>query len=116
MMKIRFVASFILAWFAAASAAPVDFDFKDPKGVNNVVFKTDAPLESINGTATGISGSVTLDPAEPGAIKGRIAVATASMHVGNPMMKEHLQSDKWMNVAKFPEITFETESAAHVKT
>ncbi|HEY2951858.1 MAG TPA: YceI family protein [Verrucomicrobiae bacterium] len=101
---------------AIALAAPQTFDFKDPKGVNNVVFKTDAPLESINGTATGISGSVTFDPADPGAIKGRIVVATASLHVGNPMMKEHLHSDKWMNVAKFPEITFETESAANVKT
>jgi hypothetical protein len=45
-------------------AAPLTFDFKDPKTVNNVVFKTDAPLESINGTATGISGAVTFDPAD----------------------------------------------------
>ena len=35
---------------AKLSAAPMDFDFKDPKGVNNVVFKLDAPLEAINGT------------------------------------------------------------------
>jgi polyisoprenoid-binding protein YceI len=116
-MKYKFVLTvFCVSLSARALAAPQTFDFKDPKGVNNVVFKTDAPLESINGTATGISGSVTFDPADPGAIKGRIVVATASMHVGNPMMKEHLHSDKWMNVAKFPEITFETENAANVKT
>ena len=46
---------------ATAPAAPLEFDFKDPKGVNNVVFKTDALLESINGVATGISGRVTFD-------------------------------------------------------
>ena len=39
-----------------ALAEPQTFDFKDPKGVNNAVFKLDAPLEAINGNATGISG------------------------------------------------------------
>src|SRR5438477_12851058 len=116
MMKIRFVASFILAWFAAASAAPVDFDFKDPKGVNNVIFKTDAPLESINGTATGISGTVTFDPDNPGAVKGKIIVQANSLHLGNPMQKEHLHSDKWLDVMKYPEISFEVESVKNVRT
>ena len=97
-------------------AAPIEFDFKDPKGVNNVIFKTDAPLESINGTATGISGKVTFDPDNPGAVKGKIVVQSSSLHVGNPMQKEHLHSDKWLDVAKYPEITFEVESAKNVKT
>lgn len=92
-----------------ASAAPQSFDFKDPKGVNNVVFKLDAPLEAINGAASGISGTVTFDPENPSATKGKIIVAASSLHVGNSMMKEHLHGDKWMNVAKFPEITFEAE-------
>ena len=43
---------------SAAFAAPLAFDFKDPKGVNNVQFHLDAPLESISGQATGISGTV----------------------------------------------------------
>ena len=97
-------------------AAPIEFDFKDPKGVNNVIFKTDAPLESINGTATGISGKVTFDPDNPGAVKGKIVVQSSSLHVGNPMQKEHLHSDKWLDVAKYPEITFGVESAKNVKT
>jgi polyisoprenoid-binding protein YceI len=98
------------------SGAPLTFDFKDPKGVNNVIFKTDAPLESINGTATAISGSVTFDPANPAALSGRIVVAASSLHLGNPMQKEHLHSDKWLNVAKYPEIIFETTKVANVKT
>jgi polyisoprenoid-binding protein YceI len=96
-------------------AAPISFDFKDPKGVNNVIFKTDAPLESINGTASGVSGKVTFDPENPGAIKGRIVVATASLHVPNPTMKEHLHGDGWLDVANHPEIVFEAESAKNVK-
>jgi polyisoprenoid-binding protein YceI len=100
---------------ATAPAVPLEFDFKDPKGVNNVVFKTDAPLESINGVATGISGRVTFDPDNPGAVKGKIIVQASSLHLGNPMQKEHLHSDKWLDVAKYPEIIFEVESAKNVK-
>ncbi|MDB6031514.1 MAG: YceI family protein [Verrucomicrobiales bacterium] len=92
----------------AGFAAPQSYDFKDPKGVNNVVFKLDAPLESINGTANGISGSVQFDPQSPKDLKGKIVVAGSTLHVGNPTMKEHLHSDKWMDVKQFPEITFET--------
>ena len=97
-------------------AAPIQFDFKDPKGVNNVVFKTDAPLESINGTASGITGTVTFDPEQPGATKGKIVVASKSLHVGNATMKEHLHGENWMNVEKFPEMTFELNSLKNVKT
>lgn len=101
---------------AGASAAPIQFDFKDPKGVNNVVFKTDAPLESINGTAGGISGTVTFDPDNPAATTGKIVVAANSMHVGNPMMKEHMHGEMWMNVAKYPDIVFEVVSLKNAKT
>ena len=48
-----------------ALAAPQTFDFKDPKGINNAGFKLDAPLEAINGNASGVSGTVTFDPANP---------------------------------------------------
>ncbi len=101
---------------ANLSATPMDFDFKDPKGVNNVVFKLDAPLEAINGTATGISGKVTFDPDSPGSVKGKIVVQVASMHLGNPTQKEHLHGAQWMNAAKHPEITFEVVSAKNAKS
>src|ERR1043165_6440445 len=97
----------LLTLTTAVYAAPQSFDFKDPKGVNNAVFKLDAPLESINGTASGISGTVTFDPANPSATKAKIVVTASSLHVGNPTMKEHLHSDKWMDVAKYPEISFD---------
>ena len=52
----------LLSLATAVYAAPQSFDFKDPKGVNNAVFKLDAPLESINGSANGITGTVSFDP------------------------------------------------------
>ena len=100
----------------AAFAAPQTFDFKDPKGVNNAVFKLDAPLEAVNGNATGISGTVTFDPADPAATRGKIVVASSSLHVGNPMQQQHLLSDKWMDAAKYPEISFEAKELKNVKT
>lgn len=35
--------------------------------------------------------------------------------VPNPMMKQHLHSDLWMDTAKFPEIIFEAKSLDNVK-
>ena len=112
------LASLILATglTTAALAAPLTFDFKDPKGVNNAVFKLDAPLEAINGSANGISGSVTFDPANPGATKGKIVVDATTLTVPNPMMKGHLHSPMWMDVATHKEITFETKELKNVKT
>jgi len=97
-------------------AASESFDFKDPKGVNNAVFNLDAPLESVNGSASGISGTVSFDPENPSATTGKIVVAAESLTVPNPMQKEHLHSANWLDVAKYPEITFETKSLANVKT
>lgn len=99
-----------------ALAAPQAFDFKDPKGVNNVQFKLDAPLESITGTGTGVSGTVSFDAAAPEATTGRIELATASLAVGNPLMGEHLHSANWLDVAKYPAIVFEAVKLANVRT
>ena len=57
-MKTKLNCLFALACLnTVALAAPQTFDFKDPKGVNNAVFKLDAPLEAINGSANGVSGT-----------------------------------------------------------
>jgi polyisoprenoid-binding protein YceI len=100
----------------AVYAAPESFDFKDPKGVNTATFFLDAPLESVNGSASGISGTVSFDPENPAATTGKIVVAADSLTVPNPMQKEHLHSATWLDVAKYPEITFEAKTLANVKT
>jgi len=98
------------------SADSMKFDFKDPKKVNNVVFLMDAPLESISGTAVGISGSVSFDPAKPASTTGKIVLATSSMHVDNPVMKKHMLDEGWMHVSKFPTIEFVAGKMTNVKT
>ena len=92
-----------LSWIKAIEIA---FDFKDPKNVNNIIFQMDAPLESINGSADGISGKVLFDPKNPASTKGKIVLEAKSLHVGNPVLKEHMLGKDWLHVEKFPMITF----------
>lgn len=116
-MKTKLIITLaVAALTGVAFAAPQSFDFKDPKGVNNAVFKLDAPLEAINGSANGVSGTVEFDPANPAATTGKIVVAAESLTVPNPMMKEHMHGGQWLDVAKFKEITFEAKSLKDVKT
>jgi polyisoprenoid-binding protein YceI len=100
----------------SASAAPQSFDFKDAKGVNNVTFKLDAPLEAISGSAIGVSGTVEFDAEKPAATKGKIVVASKSLTVGNSVMQEHMHSDGWLDVAKHAEISFELKELKDAKT
>ena len=98
---------YIPAFAATLMAEPLAFDFKDPKGVNNAQFQLDAPLEIISGFANGVSGEVTYDPAKPSDLRGTLRIDARSLSVGNPVMQEHLHSEGWLDVASFPEITFE---------
>jgi polyisoprenoid-binding protein YceI len=113
-MKIRIIT--LAALLATqAFAAETAFDFKDPKGVNNIVFKLDAPLESIRGTTNGISGIVLADPTNPEKIQGKIIVDAKSLTVPNPMMQEHMLGAEWLETAKYPEITFEIKEVLNSK-
>jgi polyisoprenoid-binding protein YceI len=115
-MKTKLITLALLALTGTVLAAPQTFDFKDPKGINNAGFKLDAPLESINGTASGVSGTVTFDPENPGATTGKIVVATSSLMVPNSMQRGHMLGTQWLDAAKFPEITFEAKEFKNIKT
>lgn len=114
-MKLIYLIPFVTL-AAAVYAAPESFDFKDPKGINNIAFKLDAPLEAVNGNASAITGTVSFDPENPGATTGKIVVASESLALPNPMQKEHMHGADWLDVAKYPEIIFEAKSLANVKT
>ena len=94
---------------------PVTFDFKDPKNVNNIIFQMDAPLESINGSGDSISGKVEFDPSKPENTKGKIILDAKSLHVGNPVLKEHMHGKDWLDVEKFPLIHFSLNQLQNIK-
>jgi polyisoprenoid-binding protein YceI len=103
----------ILALVPAALSAAT-FDFKDPKGVNNVAFSMDAPLEYITGTGTGISGTVDFDIDHPEHTKGKIILDTASLMVGNSTMRDHMLGKNWMDVAQYPQIVFSADKLTDI--
>ncbi len=116
-MKLKFACLFALAGIgSAALAAPETFDFKDPKRVNHATFRLNAPLEIISGSADGVSGTVTFDPGNPAATRGKIVVASASLRVPNAMQTGHMHSAQWVDATGFPEITFEAKELKNVVT
>jgi polyisoprenoid-binding protein YceI len=96
-------------------AEALSFDFRDPRGVSNVAFSLEAPLETITGTAKGISGFIAVDPANLAGATGRISVATKSLVVPNPLMRMHLLSKDWLNARSNPEITLEIRKVSRVR-
>lgn len=92
-----------------------DFNFEDPKGVNNVSFSMDAPLEFISGSANGISGIVTFDADHPKKTSGTITLNTSTLMVSNSMMKDHMHGKNWMDVENHPTIEFSTDGLSGVE-
>jgi polyisoprenoid-binding protein YceI len=107
---------FFVASASLACAAPISFDFKDPKGVNSIAFHLDAPLESIAGVGKNVSGTATFDPAAPEATSGKIVLATKSLAVTNDKMTEHMLGKNWLAAEQNPEITFEFTRLQNAKT
>lgn len=98
-----------------ASAEKQAYNFKDPKNVNNVSFRLDAPLESITGTGDGISGTVHFDPKKPETISGEIVLDATTVTVPNPLMQDHLHGEKWLHSEQFGTITFATKDVKNLK-
>jgi len=114
-MKPAILAITLLATAGIAFAAPQKFNMKDPKGVSHVAFLLDAPLESISGTANGVSGEIIIDKDNPEFIDGKIVLATETLHVPNPVMKDHLHGGDWMDIETHETITFEPKKLSDVK-
>jgi polyisoprenoid-binding protein YceI len=97
----------------AKGARKVTLD--DRVGKNQFVWSSDAPLEKIQGTAEGITGSLTIDPSNPTTIRGSISARVATMKSGNEMRDEHIRGESWLDATKYPEIKFTATSIANAK-
>lgn len=110
---IRAIAVAIAA--AVHAAAAMEFNFKDPKGVNTVYFLLDSELEPIMGTAAGISGTLSFDPAKLKETTGKIIVEAKSITFPNKGMTDTLHGADWMDSAKNSEISFTFKEVKEAK-
>lgn len=117
-MSVRFAAVLLatvlpLAAFAQqkapAAAASQTFVFNDPDNRDTVNFMLDAPLEVINGLSNRIKGSVTVEGSKA---SGKLAVPVNSIKTGNETRDGHLQNEKWLDAAKYPDIVVELKDVA----
>lgn len=102
------------------SAAPLFADGRTytitDDGKNYATFESEATLETIKGTTTKISGTITADPANAGASTATITVDLSALDTGISMRNEHMRGEKFLNTEKFPTATFKTVSVSGAKS
>ena len=76
-------------------------------GKSKATFVSDAPLETMVGKSSKVSGSLTVDPADITKTTGSFTVPVVSLRTDNDLRDEHLQGDGWLDAKKTPNIHFE---------
>ena len=65
-----------------------------------------------SGLFSGATGSLRLDPANPGANRLEVTVPVQSILTTVPALTDELKGEKWFDVTKFPQATFTSTSVA----
>jgi len=110
----------LLAALLLISAAPLFADGRTysitDDGKNYATFESEATLETIKGSTTKVSGTITADPANATTATATITVDLGALDTGISMRNEHLRSEKFLNAEKFPTATFKTVSVSGAKS
>ncbi len=107
---LSLLASPAFAQFAGIPAGAKKVKLNDQIRANQIEWKSDAPMEKINGTAPGVKGDLSIDPAKLDGMTGKFWFAVKDMKTGNPTRDRHLQGAEWLNAEKNANITFEIAS------
>ncbi len=75
-------------------------------GGSRAQFVSDAPLETMTGVTSNVTGTFQFDPANLGLASGEIKVDVASIRTGIDLRDEHLRGANWLDAAQFPHATF----------
>lgn len=103
-MVLALVAAALTPTLAAAQARTF---VVHGQGGSRAHFVSDAPLETINGVTSAVSGEFTVDPTNLASASGAIEVQVGTLRTGIDLRDEHLRSDAWLDTARFPTAKFE---------
>jgi polyisoprenoid-binding protein YceI len=95
-----------LAPAGAAHAQAREFEIPNDGG-SRIQFISDAPLETITGVSSHVTGEVRFDPDDLSSARGTIRVPISSIRTGVDLRDEHLRSDNWLDAENHPNATFE---------
>lgn len=76
-------------------------------GGSRITFVSDAMLETINGVSSQLHGDLRIDPDDLSNVSGKLQVPVDSIRTGIALRDDHLQSSKWLDAKKHPNVTFE---------
>ncbi|MCA9606680.1 MAG: YceI family protein [Myxococcales bacterium] len=103
------VATTLAAGLGLASSADAQsrtFRIRNDGG-SRIQFISDAPLETITGVSSHVTGEVNVDPSNLSASRGTVRVRVASIRTGIDLRDEHLRSENWLDATRWPDATFE---------
>ncbi|RLB42264.1 MAG: hypothetical protein DRH30_05140 [Deltaproteobacteria bacterium] len=104
--RVSAILAVCMAVPASSQADATTFRVRDD-GKSRVTFVSDAPLETMIGKSSKVTGSVTADPADITKTTGSFSVPVVSLDTDNELRDEHLQGDGWLDAKKNPKIHFE---------
>jgi polyisoprenoid-binding protein YceI len=76
-------------------------------GGSRIQWVSDAPLERITGVSDGVTGELSLDPANLASARGTVNVEIASIRTGLDLRDEHLRGPDWLDAGRHPRATLE---------
>lgn len=104
--KLTLAAIFTLLFGVNLLAQTFVADSKD--GRNQAAFISDAPLEKINGLASGVNATIMINVSDiTQKPMGKVNVPINNIKTGIDLRDEHLRSEMWLNAAKFPTAEFQ---------
>lgn len=110
-MKFNFVAwawtGLLISLSPAALSVNYELDTVHTQiqfGVSHMGFSTS------QGSFSDFSGSFSYDPDAPGASSVEVVIQTDSLDMDDDTWNQHLSSDQWFNIAKYPTMSFKSTS------
>jgi len=107
-LKILTISVFSLAYASPVFAAVENYTL-DPSHTNIVWFANHFGFSNPSGKFATVEGKLALDEAKPANSKVNVTVSLASVLTGVPKLDDHLRSDAFFDVAKFPTATFASD-------